>query len=247
VFSPADQTELYLSGGLSFHSNDARGTTITVDPVTREPAEQVDPLVRSRGAEVGLRTSPLPGLRSTAALWLLHLDGELLFVGDAGITEPSSPSDRRGVTFANFYRPIPELSVDLDVSFSHARFDDVPAGEDRIPGALENVVAAGVTWSPLKEGIFGALRLRHFGEYPLIEDDSVRASATTLLNADAGYRLASGLRLQLSVLNLLDAKANDIQYFYASRLAGEPADGVEDIHFHPVEPRQIRAALVWGL
>ena len=65
VFTPTAGTELYLSGGLSFHSNDARGTTITVDPETGEPAEQVDPLVRSRGAEVGVRTTPLEGWRST--------------------------------------------------------------------------------------------------------------------------------------------------------------------------------------
>ncbi len=247
VFAPSHQTEFYLSGGLSFHSNDARGTTITVDPETGEPAEQVDPLVRSRGAEVGLRATPIPGLRSTLALWALGLDSELLFVGDAGITEPSAASRRSGITWANFYRPIPELALDLDVSLARARFSGVAAGEDRIPGALENVVAAGATWSSLREGPFGAFRLRHFGSYPLIEDNSVRATATTLFNADAGWLLRPGIRLQVSVLNVFNARESDIQYYYASRLSGEPAEGVEDVHFHPAEPRQLRVSLGWGL
>jgi hypothetical protein len=247
VFAPSRETEIYLSGGLSFHSNDARGTTITVDPETGAPAERVNPLVRSRGAEVGLRTTPLPGWRSTLSLWALGLDSELLFVGDAGITEPSAASRRKGVTWANFYRPIPELALDLDISLARARFAGVPLGEDRIPGALENVLAAGATWSAPSHGPFGAVRLRHFGSYPLIEANSVRARATTLVNAEAGWLLQSGIRLQLSVLNLFNSRDFDIQYYYASRLPGEAVEGVSDVHFHPVEPRQIRVSLEWGV
>lgn len=242
VFTPSRDLELYLSGGFGFHSNDARGTTITIDPATDEPAERVDPLVRSRGAEVGARATPVPGLRSTLTLWGLNLDSELLFVGDAGATEPSVMSKRRGVTWANFYRPLPNLSLDADISFARARLDDVPEDENRIPGALENVFAGGVAWSP-ERGAFGAVRVRHFGEYPLIEDNSVRADAATLLNAEAGYLFASGIRLEATVLNQLDSNASDIQYFYASRLRGEPEGGVDDIHFHPVEPLQLRVSL----
>ncbi len=247
VFAPWSTAELYLSGGLGFHSNDARGTTIRVDPETGESADRVDPLVRSRGAELGVRATPLPGWRSTLSLWALRLDSELLFVGDAGITEPSAASGRRGITWANFYRPTPQLSLDFDLSFARARFRGVRAGEDHIPGALEHVVAAGATWSGLGGGPFGAIRLRHFGSYPLMEDNGVRARASTLVNGDLGYRSARGLRLQLNVLNLLNSRASDIQYYYTSRLAGEPAAGVGDVHFHPVEPRQVRVSLGWGL
>lgn len=245
VLSPSASAELYLSGGLGFHSNDARGTTITVDPVSGEPAEPVDPLVRSRGAEIGMRTTPAPGWRSTLSLWALELDSELLFIGDGGATEASAASRREGVTWANFYRPIPGLSVDFDVSLSRARFRGLPNGLNQIPGALERVLAAGVTYGSAAPGPFGALRVRHFGTYPLVEDNSVRARATTLLNADAGYRLGSGLRLQLTVLNLLNSRHSDIQYYYVSRLQGEPASGIGDVHFHPVEPRQLRLMLAW--
>ncbi|HTR20489.1 MAG TPA: TonB-dependent receptor plug domain-containing protein [Gemmatimonadales bacterium] len=246
AFAPSAATELYVSGGLGFHSNDARGTTTTIDPGSRDPVRPVDPLVRSRGAEVGGRFSLARGYRSTLTLWLLNLDSELLFSGDGGTTEPSAASQRRGVTWANFCRPIPQLLIDADLSFARARFVGVSTGADHIPGALENVVAAGVTWSPLERGAYGSIRLRHFGSYPLTEDDRVRATPTNLVNAEAGYFIGR-VRLQVSVLNLFNAVADDIEYYYTSRLPGEPAGGVDDIHFHPVEPRQLRVSLEWGL
>jgi hypothetical protein len=246
VFGLSPGSELYLSGGLGFHSNDARGTTITVDPSSGAPARRVDPLVRSRGAEIGVRVTPRPTWRSTLVLWSLGLNSELLFTGDGGTTEPSSASGRRGITWANYYTPIPQLALDADLSFSRARFTGVPGNQNHIPGALEEVVAAGITWNPKRHGPYGSIRLRHFGSYPLTESNSVRASATTLVNAEAGL-LISGIRVQASVLNVLDAEANDIQYYYASRLPGEPVSGVNDVHIHPVEPRQVRVSLGWGL
>jgi hypothetical protein len=246
VFTPSPQVELYVSGGFGFHSNDARGATITIDPGTGQPAQQVDPLVRSRGAEVGVRATPLHGWRATLSLWALNLDSELLFTGDGGTTEPSAASRRYGATWANFYRPTAHLSLDADVSFAHARFVGVAAGEDYIPGALENVVAAGITWSPMTRGPYGSIRLRHFGSYPLIEDNSIRATPVDLVNVEIGL-LRSAVRLQLSVLNLFNEVANDIEYYYTSRLAGEPLGGVDDMHFHPVEPRQLRVSLGWGM
>jgi hypothetical protein len=246
MFGPWVSTEFYASAGLGFHSNDARGATQTVDPASGERVEAVDPLVLSRGAEFGLRSTPLHAYRSTLSLWALELDSELLFVGDAGTTEPTGKSQRLGVTWANFYRPIPRLSLDLDVSFTRARYADAPEGEDHIPGALENVVAAGVMWDAVERGPFAAVRLRHFGEYPLTEDNSVRATPTTLINASFGF-LFSDIRVSLSVLNLLDSEEdNDIQYFYVSRRPNEPLGGVEDIHFHPVERRQVRFCVSWG-
>jgi hypothetical protein len=193
-----------------------------------------------------VRTSALPGLRSTLAIWTVELDSELLFVGDAGTTEASDGSRRVGVTLANFYRAESGLTADLDVSFTRARTLGVPEDQARIPGALENVIAAGIGYVPEGDGPLGALRLRRFGSYPLVEDDSERARASSLLNLNLGYRLG-GARLDAAVLNLLDEEHSDIQYFYTSRLAGEPAGGVDDLHFHPAEPRQLRVSLSWGL
>ncbi|HEV7991407.1 MAG TPA: TonB-dependent receptor [Gemmatimonadaceae bacterium] len=240
IVAPTKSTELYLSAGYGFHSNDARGTTIRVDPSTGEPASRVDPLVRSRGAEVGMRATPVAGMRTTATLWLLNLDSELLFTGDAGVTEPSAASARRGATIANFYRVSDALAIDADLSFARARFTGVAPEEDRIPGALERVFAGGVAYGSRTNGLFGSLRVRHFGSYPLAEDGALRARASTLLNGEVGYELRAGTRLQLTVLNVLNGTADDIQYAYSSRLHGETADGVDDVHFHPAEPRQLR-------
>jgi hypothetical protein len=246
AFGPFSGTELYASGGLGFHSNDGRGTVTTIDPLSGDPVEPVDALVRSRGVELGVRSEPVRGLNATAALWLLELDSELLYAGDAGTTEPTDGSRRFGVTFANFYRFTDAWTADLDVSFTNARLLDVAAGQDRIPGALENVVAAGVGYEPASNGPFGAVRLRHFGAYPLIEDNSVRSNSSSLANLTVGYKLGSA-RVTLNVLNLLDEEHSDIQYYYTSRLSGEPAGGVDDVHFHPSEPREFRVSLSWGL
>jgi hypothetical protein len=246
AIGPFSGTEVYISGGFGFHSNDARGTVTTIDPSSGDPTDPVDALVRSWGVELGLRSQPVEGLNSTLALWALELDSELLFVGDAGTTEPSGASRRTGVTLANFYRITEEWTADLDVSFTKARLLDVPSGQDRIPGAMERVVAAGFGYEPPADGPFGTIRLRHFGEYPLVEDDSMRSEASSLVNLSAGYKLRNA-RITLQVLNVLDEKDSDIQYFYTSRLPGEPAAGVDDVHFHPAEPRELRVSLSWGL
>jgi outer membrane receptor protein involved in Fe transport len=243
IFGPWASTELYLNGGFGFHSNDARGTTITVDPKTGDPALQVDPLVQSKGAEIGVRSTWVPGLNSTLAFWYLTLDSELLFVGDAGITEPSRASRRYGVEWTNFYKPLPWLSLDFDIAYSHARFtEDDPAG-NHIPGAIETTIATGMAIE-VPNGLFGSLRTRYFGPRPLIEDNSVRSKVTTLVNLEAGYKYKN-LRAQIDVLNLLNSHQHDIDYLYVSRLPGEPPGGVADIHFHPVEPRTVRFYLTY--
>jgi hypothetical protein len=242
VFGPWGGTEFYANAGRGFHSNDARGATINVDPVSGDPVERVTPLVPAKGAEVGVRTVRVKGLQSTFTLWYLGLDSELLFVGDAGTTEAGRPSRRVGVEWTNYWRLQPWLTADLDVSFSRARFtDDDPVG-DSVPGALDRVISGGITVEP-QQPLFGSIRLRHFGPRPLIEDGSVKSEGTTLWNGEVGYRFSRRLRVVLELFNVFDAEVSDIDYFYASRLPGEPEGGVEDIHTHPALPRSARVGL----
>jgi outer membrane receptor protein involved in Fe transport len=236
ILGPWAQTELYLSGGLGLHSNDARGVISPVSPA--------DPLVRTRGAEVGVRSTLVPGLQSTVALWWLDVDSELVFAGDAGTTEASRASRRLGIEIANYYDPFSWLTFDADASLSRARFLDFDPAGRYIPGSVETVVAAGATVHDLG-GPFGTIRVRYFGPRPLIEDDSVESSNTVLLSARVGYEFNSTWTIAAEVYNLLDRRDSEIDYFYASRLAGEPAgpDGVDDVHFHPVDPISFRVAL----
>ena len=90
---------------------------------------------------------------------------------------------------------------------------------------------------------FGHFQLRYFGPRPLIEDDSQRSKSTTLAYLRVGYKISKDVKVALDVFNLFDRKASDIDYYYASRLKGEPADGVNDLHFHSVEPRSFRLTL----
>ena len=183
----------------------------------------------------------MPHLHSALAVWGLWLDSELLFVGDAGTTEPSRPSRRWGVEWEAAWSPRPWLTADASLAWSRARFTDPDPAGDQIPGAVRGVAAAGIAVT--RDRTTGSLRLRHFGPRPLIEDGSVETRSATTLNAEAGYRLTRRLRLQLEVLNLLDAEVSDVDYFYASRLPGEPAGGVEDVHTHPLTPRCFRVAI----
>jgi hypothetical protein len=245
VIGPWKSTEFYANAGLGFHSNDGRGSTITVDPSTGDPADRVTPLVRARGAEAGVRTVAIRGMQSTVSLWTLDFDSELLFAGDAGTTEAGRPSRRSGVEFTNYWHPHPWVTLDFDLSFSRARFTDNDPVGNRIPGSLDRVISAGFAVDPPEggRGVIGSLRLRHFGPRPLIEDNSVSSKTTSFVNGEFGYRFGKPYQVVGQLYNVFNSKASDIDYYYTSRLPGEPAEGVNDIHTHPALPRTFRIAL----
>ena len=147
-----------------------------------------------------------------------------------------------GVEWTNYARLTPWMTVDGDLSFSRARFTEPDPAGDFIPGALDRVISAGLSVEP-KRAVFGSLRLRHFGPRPLVEDNRVRSNATTLWNGEIGYRVSSRARVVVEGYNLFDSKVPDIDYFYTSRLPGEPDEGVDDVHTHPAIPRTARLSL----
>ncbi|MGE3177491.1 MAG: TonB-dependent receptor, partial [Vicinamibacterales bacterium] len=244
TLGPWRDTEFYVNAGMGFHSNDARGTTAVRDP-SGAPIEKVTPLVRAKGAEVGLRTVAVPRLQSTVTLWMLRLDSELAYSGDTAGSEPSRPSARHGVEFANYYRPRRWLTLDGDISWSHSRYTvDAPEG-NFVPEAVGTVIAAGVAVDNYKH-VYASLRWRYFGRRTLIEDNSAKSDPTSLFNLEGGYQIARRVRLIGAVYNLFDAAHDDITYFYLSRLPGEAAP-VMDYHLHPTIPRAARISLSIGL
>ncbi len=258
VFGPWKNTEYYVSYGYGFHSNDARGTTIRVNPDPRDaaylaPVEKVSPLVRTKNAELGLRTELVNNLHTTLSLWQLDSDSELLFVGDAGTTEASRPSRRQGIELTNYYQPNTDWIIDVDAAWSRARFRDNDAAGNYIPNAIVSTASAGVSYQPQSPWSAG-LRLRYFGARPLLEDNSVRSSGSTLVNLNAGYQFNPHMSAHVDVLNVFDRQVNDIEYLYESCLrqeAGNPScnplnadrEGVLDRHIHPTEPRTYRLTL----
>ena len=243
IYSLTEAAELYLSAGRAFHSNDARGTTITIDPASGVPADAVDPLVPARSVELGVRAFVADRWNVSAALWRVELDSELLFIGDAGNTEASRPSLRQGIEVPLYYRLTERMTLDVEVSVGEARFTDAAAAGDEIPGSIDRVLAAGFTFEQ-PQGFYGSARLRYFGDRPLVEDSSVRSESSSVVNLGLGFRRGA-VDVRLDVLNALDSDDDDITYFYASRLPGEPLEGVEDLHFHPLEPRTVRAHATW--
>jgi len=240
VLGPFASTEFFINAGEGFHSNDARGVTITESP-TDGTALQASPfLVKTRGAEVGLRTKIVPKLESSVSLFLLDSASEILFSGDAGDTTASRPSRRYGVEWSNDYRPLSWLSLEGDVAVTHARFrgDDpaqaalyaslagFPAAQignatgNYIPGAPNMIASAGIRLGE-RTGWFSALRYRYFGPRPLTEDNAFVSPATGLLNGQLGYRFENGWRIQLDGFNLLNSRSDQITYAYGSLLRSD--------------------------
>ncbi|NGZ86294.1 TonB-dependent receptor [Duganella aceris] len=242
IYGPWRTAELYANIGNGFHSNDARGATISIDPKSGDAADKVSPLVRSRGMELGARSTWLPGLQTSLSLYRLDFDSELTYAGDAGTTEAGPPSRRYGVELSNYYKPLKWLSVDLDLAYARARSrGDVEEGR-YIAGAIEGTGQLAVT---LDDGgpYSASLKLRYFGPRPLIEDNSVRSKSSMTLNGRLGWKIKKGLALELEAFNITNRRDSAIDYYYASQLKGEAAP-VDDIHFHPIESRSLRATLI---
>ena len=238
AYAFSDNNEMYFSYGNGFHSNDARGVITFRDPITEEKLSPADPLVKSTGFEWGIKALINQQLNTSLAVWSLELDSELLFVGDAGNTEANRPSKRWGIEFNNLWSINEIWSLEADFAYSNAKFNDDDLENRSVPGSLKNV-ASGILSAEYPSGFFASFSFRYFGEVPLIEDGSIKSEGSTYANLALGW-LMDDWQVQLDILNIFDSNDHDIDYFYASRLAGEPANGYEDIHYHIFEPRQIR-------
>jgi hypothetical protein len=265
IFGPWAATEFYLQGGFSFHSNDGRGATQTVEPVSADNpypntlCAKIPPLVQTKGGEIGVRTLAVPHLQSTFALWYLHSNSELQQDGDTGGTSASEQSSNRyGVEWANYYTPREHLAVDFDFANSRALFTQLDDGDaapnspggKRVPEAVGLVIASGIALHDLR-GFSSSLRLRYFGPRDLTSDGVFRSKQTVMLNGELGYRIGKKWRVSAEFLNMLDRSDSDIDYAYESRVlpgltsAGTPIGSpVFTRVAHPVEPFQARFALL---
>ncbi len=254
VLGPWNTRTLFLTVADGFHSNDARG-------VTRSGEDPVTPLTRATSAEVGV-SSDLFGAawHTTLDVFRLRLRSELVFDGDAGVTTPSGASTRTGIEWGNTFRINEWIHADLNAALSRARFDRNVAADDPgcgdasprypcpsavaitgryIPNSPTSVIDAGLT-AEHPSGWFASLRMRHFGESPLVEDDSARAPAYTTFDLQVGYQRPGKWLVAVDTFNLFDVRWNDIEYYYVSRLQNEAAPR-PDFVVHPGVPRTVRA------
>lgn len=265
IFSPKLSIALGPWGGASYfvtladgyHSNDARGVTRSGQNPQAQP---VTPLTRATSAEVGVSADPDMSWHTNLDVFLLKLRSELVFDGDAGVTSPSGATTRSGVEWTNTYRINSFLQAQLNAAWSRARFDhDVPADDlgcalaapsfpcrqpiaitgRYVPNSPTSVIDAGLTANH-PSGWFGSLRMRHFGESPLVEDGSARSPPYTTFDLQLGYHQPRRWQIVVDTFNLFDVKWNDIEYYYVSRLRNEPAP-LPDFVLHPGVPRTVRA------
>jgi outer membrane receptor protein involved in Fe transport len=256
IFGPWNGTSYFATLADGYHSNDARGVTRSGESPAAPP---VTPLTRATSAEVGVAGTPLPRWQTTLDVFLLKLKSELVFDGDAGVTSPSGATNRTGIEWGNTVGINSWLHADFNAAFSRARFDaNVPPDDlgcsdaapshpcaqpiaitgRYIPNSPTNVIDAGLT-AQHPSGWFGALRARHFGESPLVEDDSARSPAYTTVDLQFGFQRPGKWRLAADVFNLFDVRWNDIEYYYVSRLRNE-AFATPDYVVHPGVPRTLR-------
>ncbi len=241
AFGPWNGTALFANFGDGLHSNDLRGTTAPLDEAGVCPT----PLVRTRGAEFGVRKHFNKTLQSSVSLWTLRSASELVYVGDSGTTEPNGASRRSGIEWASYWAPSADTIVDVDFAWSRARFNQDPEGIGRyVPGAVDRT--ASVSASHAVGALTVGGRWRYIGPRALTNDASERAASSSLVSARLAYAFNPRASVELEAFNLFNRKVNDIEYFYESRLAGERA-GVADRHIHSAEPRSVRlsARLTW--
>ncbi len=235
-----ENLEFYGNYGHGFHSNAVRAAVNTVDPVTGDPTESLEMLVEGKGSEIGFRYDTLEGFNLSAAYYTLKMDSELVFVGDAGTTEPGDPSRRDGIEVTSFWEISDQLVFDISGAKSDVHFIGLPSGENAIPDAHDLVYGVGLTYAG-GNGWTSSLRVRHFGDAALTEDEVVEKGSSTLLHFGLSYE-QDNWEIGLDILNLLDEEDDDIAYWFESQLPGEAA-AVEDIHFHPADPRTVRVLM----
>jgi hypothetical protein len=259
ILGPFNKTELFLNGGYSFHSNDVRDVTAQLQPSSLAPGAPLEttqpvPLVaRTRGAEVGFRSQDIPNLTSSAALWYLRLQSELVFAGDTGTTEPRPASERYGVEFSNTYQVNSWLTLNADFTASHARFLEDTGSDPNIgrhvPEAVGTLFRAGPIVQ-LPYGLFANLRYSYFGPRYLIEDGSQSSRATNLVELRMGY-YRPNFTVGMQIYNLFNANGHDTDFFFPSALRTDPGfgtpgfAGVPDIHFKALEAFTTRFYLTY--
>jgi len=233
-YNAKDNLQLYLKSGLGFHSNDARLVVAN---------NGKDILPRSYGTDLGTIWKPFPKLVVNSALWYLFLEQEFVYVGDAGIVEPSGKTRRYGLDLGLRYQINDWLFLDSDATYTHARSIDEPEGEDYIPLAPDFTFTGGLSIDDLN-GFSGGLRFRYLNDRPANEDNSIVAEGYTVADFNLNYRMKN-ITLGVMVENLFDVDWNETQFATESRLQNE-VDSVEEIHFTPGTPFFIKGIVTYN-
>ncbi len=231
LYAPSPEAQLFAKTGIGFHSNDTR-------VVIADTGEDILPL--AFGADVGGIFKPMEKLMVNAALWTLFLEQEFVYVGDAGIVEPSGKTQRYGVDLGLRYQLTDWLYANGDVNYTHARSTEDPDGENFIPLAPDFTSTAGLSFSNL-HNISGGISYRYVDDRPANEDNSIVAEGYFVTDMNLNYSIKNWT-LGLIVENLFDTEWNETQFATESRMFNEP-QSFEEIHFTPGTPFYLRGKI----
>ncbi|MGZ3258290.1 MAG: TonB-dependent receptor [Croceibacterium sp.] len=249
VLGPFAKTELYLSWGRGFHSDDVRGVFGTIPTQGIPLAGGPTPLLAATTAEeIGLRTDIIPRVHIQLALFQQDFDSELTYNADTGQDSAGAPSRRKGIELSADYHPFRWLELNTDLNFSKPRYrtDNLAAyglNGPYIADAPFFIYSAGVLVNNLGRWS-GGLQWRRLGTHPLSDGDKYpQDKGYSEFNLDIAYESPGGWKLGATIINILDSHDNAADYYYTTRLPGEPTAGVLDFQTHPLEPRAARFSL----
>lgn len=233
-YNQNNDLQWFLKTGIGFHSNDAR-------VVVTQQGEDILP--RAYGADFGAIWKPFSKLVVNSSIWYLFLEQEFVYVGDAGIVEPSGESERYGIDFGLRYQFTDWLYFDTDATYTHARSVDSPYGEDYIPLAPDLTITGGLAINNLK-GFSGGLRYRYIHDRPANKDNSIVAKGYFVSDFNTNYTFKNNITLGIAIENLFDTEWNETQFATESRLQNELTP-VEEIHFTPGTPFFLKANITY--
>ncbi|TDD77055.1 TonB-dependent receptor [Flavobacterium caseinilyticum] len=224
IYSQNNNLQFFVKSGMGFHSNDAR-------VVVQNSGKQILPT--AIGTDVGTIWKPFPKLIVNSALWYLFLEQEFVYVGDAGIIEPSGKSKRMGAELGLRYQLNDWLYFDADANYTYARSIDEPKGQDYIPLAPDFTTTGGLSFQKVN-GFSGGIRYRYLKNRPANEDNSIVAKGYFISDLNVNYQYKN-INFGIAVENIFNTAWNETQFATESRLQNEP-ESVEEIHFTPGTP-----------
>lgn len=234
LYNPASDLQLYLKTGKGFHSNDTR-------VVIAEEGNKILPA--AYGFDVGYIWKPTPKMLLNMAYWYLYLEQEFVYVGDAGIVEPSGKTRRQGIDLSYRYQPVKWLFWNFDANYTYARAIEEPKGEDYIPLAPDFTLVSGLNFL-FESGIYGSLNVRHLANRPANENNTIVAKGYTITDLNAGYKWKKMI-FAVQIQNLFNREWNETQFATESRLQNE-IEPVEEIHFTPGTPFFIKGIVKYN-
>ncbi|WP_108866345.1 TonB-dependent receptor [Aquimarina aquimarini] len=233
-YNASKELQLYAKAGKGFHSNDTR-------VVVNQGGKTILP--SAFGTDAGVVWKPTSKIFMNVAYWYLHLEQEFVYVGDAGIVEPSGETRRQGVDLSSRYQVLPWLFWNLDANYTYARAIDAPSNADYIPLAPDFTMTSGINVIH-KSGIFGSVNVRYLDDRAANEDNSIIAKGYTITDLNIGYKWKK-FSLGIQIQNVFDQDWNETQFATESRLQNE-LQSVEEIHFTPGTPFFLKTALEYN-